>query len=76
MYAFLPSLSSKNLTVYFLNLNISSINQNQTMVILNIHFLILCIQSSAFQKLFVEQICSTYIDLFPINVSDVSIVGK
>lgn len=46
------------------------------MVILNIHFLILSIQSSAFQKLFVEQICSTYIDLFPINVSDVSIVVK
>lgn len=75
MYAFLPSLSSKNLTVYFLNLNISSINQNQTMVILKIHFLILCIQSSAFQKLFVEKICSRYIDLSPINVS-VSIVGK
>lgn len=69
MYAFLPSLSSKNLTVYFFKFEYK-FNKSKP------NYGNLSIQSSAFQKLFVEQICSTYIDLSPINVSDVSIVGK
>lgn len=68
MYAFLPSLSSENLTAYFFKFeykfNKSKPNYG------NFENSFFNIMYSAFQKLFVEQICSTYIDLSPINVSD------